>query len=147
VAQSAIRSAALFATADSAHYELTKGLFCWFFDLHTHNGGLKGLDQEDVQKFVKLEGSATADDIVCDWLGSRPNAMTGARDGRNNLDLWRNAVPPDRLSLNVLSYLRAPVARYAPRAHVLNRKGAIALGVGWVHREKHDLRSLTGFKG
>jgi hypothetical protein len=144
VAELAWRDAQKFAADDPFYAEVTKGLFCWFFDLWTQNGGLKGLRYADVAAFVTRNGEAGSDDVICSWLASRPKSMTGYRDSNQNAGLWRNAVPPGRLSLFVLSYLRSQLSRTEYRADVMNRKATIAVGKGWVHRELHDLSRLVG---
>ena len=68
--------------------------------------------------------------------------MAGYRDSHANAGLWRDSVPPDRLSLFVLSYLRSQLSRPAYKADVMNRKATIAVQRGWVHRENHDLSTL-----
>jgi hypothetical protein len=120
----------------------TKATFCWFFDVFTQNGGLKGLSYADVENFIEATGADRADDVICDWLAGRPSTDDAAPDARRNAALWRNQVPEKALPLLVLSYLRARRARPAYQADTLNRKATIAVGHGWVHRERHDLDGL-----
>lgn len=142
VASSAYVAAEAFAAADPSLASVTKAVFCWFFDVYTQNGGLKGLTYEDAAAFVERAGADRADDIVCDWLASRSSAFAGFRDARRNAELWRGRIDSSHLSLFALSYLRAQKARLEYRADVLNRKATIALGHGWVHGEKHDLAAI-----
>jgi len=129
-------------TSTPAAGSADKALFCWFFDLHTQNGGLKGLTYEDVQNFIIANGVDRADDVVCDWLATRAAGEAGYRDALKNAEMWRNAVNGQGLPLFVLSYLRAMRARQEFRGDTLNRKATIALGQGWVHLELHDLRPV-----
>ena len=142
VASGAFSAAAKYAAADPAYDSVTKGLFCWFFDVFTQNGGLKGLGYREVKDFVAANGVERADDVICDWLATRTNASAGYRDSRENATMWRDKVPREKLSLLVLSYLRSQLARLEYRGDVLNRKASIAIGRGWVHRELHDLSPL-----
>jgi hypothetical protein len=116
--------------------------FSWFFDLFTQNGGLKDVSPQSVNDFVTAAGADRADDLVCDWLEGRPPTLAGFKDSRRNGPLWRNNVPAAKMSLFVASYLRSQKANPEWRADVLNRKGTIALGVGWVHLEQHDLNPV-----
>lgn len=113
--------------------------FCWFFDVMTQNGGLKGLTPSDVQKFIEHIGTDKADDVVCNWLESRTLANNGFKDSHKNAELWRNHVSDSDIILFVASYLRSQKSNPEWRSDVLNRKGTIALGFGWVHEEKHEL--------
>jgi len=138
-AGTAIESARRWAAALSAGEQPSKAVFCWFFDLHTQNGGLKGLTYDDVQGFIASTGFDRADDVVCDWLAARTASDAGYKDSRKNASLWRNSVSEKNLPLFVLSYLRAMLSRTEYRGDVLNREATIALGNGWVHAERHHL--------
>ncbi len=144
VAQAAFVAAKAYCRLDPAYADVTKHLFCWFFDLFTQNGGLMGLSYVDVENFVAGHGKARADDVICDWLAARGSKEAGYRDSVANAALWRDKVPADNLSLFVLSFLRAQKARIDYRGDVLNRKATIAIGKGWVHRDQHDLTRLLG---
>jgi hypothetical protein len=114
----------------------TKRDFCWFFDLVTQNGGLKGLTINDVKAFVTSHGTATkAIAEICDWLAAMPASHAGFKDCWRNGALWRGAVDATARDLFILSYLRARKARPEYAGVVLNRKGAIALAQGWVNAE------------
>jgi len=141
-AQDAFDAAEVYVAADPTYDAVTKALFCWFFDVFTQNGGLKGLTYADVETFINQTGSAAVDDLVCDWLKSRGEDQAGSADAHKNDVAWRDHVPADRLNLFVLSYLRALKAKYKYQADTLNRKGTIVLGIGWVHTEKRDLRAI-----
>ena len=122
----------------------TKREFCWFYDVFTQNGGLKTVTPKKVQDFIDNHGANSADDLICDWLAGRTDDNRGARDSRKNARLWRNAVPPPRLFLFVASFLRTAEANPLWHSDVMNRKGTIALGGGWVHAEQHDVTPITG---
>lgn len=142
VAARAFAAAKAYAAHDPATGGVGKPLFCWFFDVHTQNGGLSGLGYADVKQFIDANGASRADDTICDWLSDRNQADAGYRDSHRNAALWRDNVDPSQLSLFVLSFLRSQKSRTQYRADVLNRKGTIALGTGWVHLELHDLTPL-----
>ena len=113
--------------------------FCWFFDLVTQNGSLKGLTRADVENFKALSGPGGADDLVCDFLENRPILGGHDRDAQRNAKLWRNTLSGARLDLLVLSHLRAGLSRPQFRHVVLNRKGTLAAGKGWVNGELYRL--------
>jgi hypothetical protein len=116
--------------------------FCWFFDLLTQNGGLKDVSPAMVADFIAASGHQQADDVVCDWLESRPPTDHGVRDAWKNAALWRNQVPTGNLTLFVASYLRAQRAKPEWRTDTLNRKATIAVGHGWVHTSQHFLTDI-----
>lgn len=138
VAAIAYRGAARWA-ADHGAEEPTKKEFCWFFDLITQNGGLKGLTLADVRQFIEHYGVVRTDDVVCDWLMARPSSQAGYRDSRKNGALWRDTIDnDDDLDLFVLSYLRSLKSNAPWQGVVLNRKAAVALKGGWVNGELMD---------
>lgn len=116
-------------------------VFCWFFDLVTQNGGLKGLERADVEAFITAHGSERVDDTVCDWLAQRSPSGGHNRDAIRNADLWRNQASGAVLELLVLSYLRSQLAKVEWRHVVLNRKGTLAMGQGWVNSERYELQA------
>jgi hypothetical protein len=122
----------------------TKREFCWFYDVFTQNGGLKSVTPKKVQDFMDNHGSDSADDLVCSWLAGRTDDGRGAKDSRKNAELWRDAIPPARLFLFVASFLRTAEANPLWKSDVMNRKGTIAVGEGWVHKGDHDLKPITG---
>ncbi len=119
-----------------------KRQFCWFFDVLTQNGGMKGIAFEDVAGFVRRLGADHTDDVICDWLAARGQDDAGFRDSRRNATQWRDKVADERLPLFVASYLRAMKSRTQYRGDVLNRKATLAIGTGWVHGEQHTLDAL-----
>lgn len=103
--------------------------FCWFFDLVVQNGGLKGISIGDVQDIIARVENPMA--TICFWLDSLSHP-----DARRNATLWRQAEPSP---LCILSFLRAQKARPEYAAAVMNRKGTIALGQGWVNGSLREL--------
>ena len=143
VARSAIAQARDYAAEDPTFGgQVSKRLFCWFFDLLTQNGGLKTVSYQNVEDYIKQFSVLFAADTVCNWLSARTADEAGFRDSHKNADGWRGKVKQDQLSLFILSYLRALVARTQFRADTLNRKGTIALGFGHVHMGMHNLTEI-----
>lgn len=142
VAAQAWSAAADYASEDPQYGEVSKPLFCWFFDVFTQNGGLKGIGYADVSAFIEKNAGNGAVRVICDWLSSRPKGMAGYRDSNANGIFWRSSVPQSATSLLVLSYLRSQLSRPEYRADVMNRKGTVAVQQGRVHGEMHDLREL-----
>lgn len=135
VARSADRLATNWAASRGTAPQ-TKRDFCWFFDLVTQNGGLRGITLTQVQSFIANAGNAEkAVGAICDHLAATPTAHAGFKDCWRNATLWRGAVPAAWRDLFILSYLRAQKARPEYAGVVLNRKGAIAVGQGWVNGE------------
>lgn len=111
----------------------SKRLFCWFFDIITQNGGLKGLTFKEVADFIKLNQPDKADDVICDFLAAKTGTGGHEKDARENAKLWRNNAPGEKLEILVMSYLRSNLALAKWRHVVLNRKGTIAIGSGRVN--------------
>ena len=57
-------------------------------------------------------------------------------DAKKNAALWRNSADGEKLEILVMSYLRSLTAAQQWRHVVLNRKGSIAMGAGWVNGTK-----------
>lgn len=128
--------------ADGGKAKLDKRLFCWFFDLRTQNGGLKGITPAMVQNFISQYHADKADDTVCDFLKAVKGNSGHALDAHKNGDLWRGTDDPSKLELLCLSYLRSSLSKAEWRHVVLNRKGTIAIGKGWVNSGKKDFSAL-----
>jgi hypothetical protein len=111
----------------------SKRSFCWFFDIVTQNGNLKGLTFQDVANFLEQNKPDKSDDFVCDFLASRTGSSGHVKDAHENARLWRNKAEGVKLELLVLSYLRAQLAKSEFSHVVLNRKGTIAMGAGHVN--------------
>lgn len=124
--------------------EVSKRDFCWFYDVYTQNGGLKSITVKNVNDFIANQGPESAEHLICAWLAARQDDNRGAIDSRKNASLWRDAVDRNTVFLFVASYLRTQLANRLWQSDVMNRKGTIALGTGWVHGEKHDLTPITG---
>jgi len=118
--------------------EPTKRSFCWFFDIVTQNGDLKGLSFDEVADFLEQNKPDKSDDFVCDFLATRTGSSGHVKDAHENAKLWRNNADSAKLELLVMSYLRAQLAKAAFSHVVLNRKGTIAMGIGQVNGGKRD---------
>ncbi|WP_374380950.1 hypothetical protein [Dongia sp.] len=111
--------------------------FCWFFDLVTQNGGLKGVGLKEVNAFTAAAGNAEkAIGRICDHMATIPAAHAGFKDCWRNATLWRGTVPKEWRDLFILSFLRAQKSKPEFAGLVMNRKGAIAAGQGWVNGEQ-----------
>lgn len=119
----------------------TKQELAWFFDVVTQNGSMKDLNFADVAAFKAAAAPGKAGDLVCDWLGNTTTKYAGMVDCHKNATLWRTGVSGLALDLLVLSYLRSQKSILQWRGDVLNRKGTLAVGRGWVHRTKFDVSS------
>lgn len=126
------------AKAWNKNVEPSKRLFCWFFDLVTQNGGLDGLSRKEVTDFIAATGPQRTDDLICDFLKSQRGNSGHVRDARKNADAWRNKADGDKLEILAMSYLRSKTASSTWRHVVLNRKGTIAMGDGWVNSGAWD---------
>jgi hypothetical protein len=111
----------------------TKRLFCWFFDLLTQNGGLEEVTPATVKAFIAGHTPDKVDDFICDFLASRTGTGGHVKDANKNGALWRDAANAERLEILCMSFLRAQSALPKWRHVVLNRKGAIGMGKGWVN--------------
>lgn len=116
----------------------SKRLFCWFFDLITQNGGLEGLSYADVSNFIAVNKPGRADDVICDFLASITGSSGHVKDANRNAAPWRNNVPGEELELLCMSYLRSKTAKPEWRHVVINRKGTIAAGAGWVNSSQFN---------
>jgi Putative peptidoglycan binding domain len=115
--------------------------FCWFFDLVTQNGGLEGLTLPEVRAFIANAG-AGADDFICDFLAAKTGPSGHVQDAHKNAALWRNTGDSVMIELLVASYLRSKTANPQWRHVVVNRKGTIAMGKGWVNSSLFDFSGL-----
>lgn len=115
--------------------------FCWFFDLISQSGSLKGLWYADVEAFLAGHG-AGAVDFICDWLAAPPPEEIHQKDGKKNAALWRGNVAPDQLPLFALSYLRAQKSDSPYHVLTMNRRGTISATRGWVNGDEEDLERL-----
>lgn len=109
----------------------------FFFDLVTQNGGPGGIGQPQVAAFRAQAQPGRADDLICDYLATAPK-IAGWRDARENAKAWRDPADQAGLDLLIFAYLRSALSKTAWRLDVLNRKGAIAMRKGWVHRGPVD---------
>jgi hypothetical protein len=116
----------------------SKRSFCWFFDVVTQNGSLEGVSFEDVAQFLEQNKPDKADDFICNFLAARTGNSGHVKDAHKNADLWRNKADSEEIELLAMSYLRSETANPKWRHVVLNRKGTIAMGGGWVNGSKRD---------
>jgi hypothetical protein len=113
--------------------EPTKRLFLWFFDIVTQNGGMKGITAQEVAGFIQVNRPDRVDDLVCDFLAGRKGTSGHVRDAKANATLWRDPAAGETLELLCMSYLRAGKSNPKWQHVVLNRKGSIAMGRGFVN--------------
>lgn len=139
-ARTAFAFAQDWATADATFGTVSKALFCWFFDLTTQNGSLKGIGIAQLAAFRASVPDPRG--FVCDRLAEQPLAVTGAKDAHRNAELWRTPGAAGGEHLLLLSYLRSLKSTPRFQIDVLNRKGTVAQGIGWVHGTRHDLTAL-----
>ncbi|MBP6435125.1 MAG: peptidoglycan-binding protein, partial [Sphingorhabdus sp.] len=116
----------------------SKHEFLWFFDLTTQNGGLKGLTINDVKTFVSQNGATGSVNVICDFLKGQSGTSGHVADAKKNADLWRGAATGLKRELLILAYLRSGKSVPTWRHVVLNRKGSIAMGGGWVNSQQFD---------
>ena len=115
-----------------------KRQFCWFFDLETQNGSLKGVTMKHVQDFISGNRPGRTDDLICDFLEQMKGASGHVRDAKKNAAHWRDKATGEKLELLTLTYLRSAKSLPEWRHVVINRKGSIAMGGGWVNATQYD---------
>lgn len=116
---------------------VSKRLYCWVFDLATQSGSLEGQTPNKVDAFISENTPDRVDDLICDYIAAQKG--TGHKeDAGTNAALWRNNAPAEKLELRCLTYLRSQTSVLKWRHVVINRKGTIAMGVGWVNSTKKD---------
>ena len=138
VAERALRLANQWAQGDGRP-GASKREFVWFFDLVTQNGSLAGVDRQQVENFIALNRPDRADDAVCGFLAGISGSSGHVGDAHKNAALWRNRGDDRQVDLLVLSFLRSALSNPKFRHVVLNRKGTIAEGEGFVNGKRHDL--------
>ena len=136
----AFRQASIWAASGNRDAP-SKREFCWFFDLVTQNGGLEGLTLAEVRTFIANAGSG-ADDFICDFLATKTGPSGHVQDAHKNAALWRNTGDGRMIELLVASYLRSKTANPQWRHVVVNRKGTLAMGKGWVNSSLFDFGDL-----
>lgn len=114
----------------------------WFFDIVTQNKSMKGLSFGDVSAFKAAAGEGKADDLVCDRLAATTKKYAGYEDCHKNAKLWRNKVNGGAFDLLILGCLRSQKSVLRWRGDVLNRKGALAVKKGWVHKQEFDFSGV-----
>jgi hypothetical protein len=116
--------------------------FAFFFDTVVQQGSLKGLKHADVAAYLAKHGAGKADDTICDWLEGQGGASGHARDARRNAAMWRDTTSATTLELLVLAFLRSGLGNPVWRTVVMNRKGTLAMGSGWVNGSQVNLAAL-----
>ncbi len=116
-------------------------LYCWFFDIITQNGSLGPVTYGDVHGFITQNTPAKACDAVCDYLAATTGNDGFIKDAHKNAALWRGTPNGEKLELLVASYLRSKTAVLKYRPLVVNRKGGVAVGKGWINGQLYDFGS------
>lgn len=119
----------------------TKRLYCWFFDLATQNGSLEGQTPKKVADFITSNQPDRVDDLVCDYLAGLKGTSGHVKDAHKNAALWRGSAG-EKLELLCLTYLRSATSNPTWRHVVINRKGTIAVGKGWVNSTSRDFSNF-----
>jgi len=151
----AIQLKTIRATADRAHRMATTEWctpratgqptlkeFCWFFDIVTQNGDLKGVRFSDVRTFTEGHPGGGAVEFICDWLKNVEAPPKIADDCAKNASAWPAILAAEDRDLFVLSHLRTLRSKEAFWGVVMNRKGTLTVGRGRVNQEDFDLRSI-----
>lgn len=121
--------------------------FCWFFDIYTQNGGMKGIRLEDVKEFIAKHSAEKAAAVVCEEISKfpvHPGYQKHRADALKNIALWEKEMRAEYLHLFVLSYLRTLKSIPEYWYVVVNRKGTIALTRGYVNGSHEDFAKLRG---
>jgi hypothetical protein len=116
--------------------------FCWFFDLVTQSGDMKGIWLDDVKNFINENDRDKSSAVICDWMSNRPSTVQHRGDGKKNATLWRNSVENEDLELFILTYLRSLKSKVIYQLVTMNRRGTITNTRGWVNGELNDLVKL-----
>ena len=109
--------------------------FCWFFDIVTHNGSMKEVPRANPDR-------AEAERVI----GALMERSIGGKDTAKNRTLWRemlSSVNDEQVSLLIMSHQRALLSRTEYYSDVVNRKGSIAMGKGWVHAGLQEYPQLN----
>ncbi len=94
--------------------------FCWFFDLITQNGGLKGVTKPRPDTIKKV------------------NAILFA--SQKNQEIWtKRTLNDEQVTLLIASHERAKLSRAEYQRDVMDRKGTIAVGKGVVHGDLYEI--------
>lgn len=98
--------------------------FMWCFDIVTQNGSMKGIQLQAPDRALAKRELAARD------------AKGGVADFHKNKVIWAemlSTVSDEQVALFRTTLRRALVANPDFTADVINRKGSIAMGRGWVH--------------
>jgi Bacterial SH3 domain len=151
--KAALENEGKFAFENAAAWGLSDSLnaFCFFFDVATQGGSLKGLGPENVQAFYKEHGgSAGACQVACAASESAEAFHSNAADAHRNGKLWGTLLEAsDEVSrhLFTLGWLRSQLARARFIFTSMNRRGTLALHQGFVNDSAWDFRDEFGSTG
>ena len=127
------------AADNTAAWGLSDSLraFCFFFDIATQGGGLKGLGPENVHDYFQQHGgSAGACLAACAACENAETSLANSADAHRNAKLWRTLVDAaDEVSrqLFTLGWLRSLLARPRFVFTSINRRGTLAFAQGFVN--------------
>lgn len=126
--------------------------YALFFDLSTQNGygylnQLMELVNRVTQNGPSLQWSHNR--AATSWMQIQWDDVSSAhrRDGRRNAIRWRGAydggqIPNSDNALLLLATFRGMLSHRQYSTDVMNRKGTMILGFGWVHGHYYDNREL-----
>jgi hypothetical protein len=151
--KAALENEGKFAAENTAAWGLSDSLnaFCFFFDVATQGGSLKGLGPEDVQAFYQEHGgAASACQVACAASESAEAFHSNAADAHRNGKLWGTLLDAsDEVSrhLFTLGWLRSQLARARFIFTSMNRRGTLAFHQGFVNGSAWDFREEFGAAG
>src|SRR5208282_1909204 len=120
--------------------------FCFFFDVVVNNGSLRSLDFSSVSGcYTAHGGEGPTHDVIINWLMNVPDNELQSKDSHQNADLWAGLLattPEPMLHLFVLAWLRSCAATAQYQGLVMNRKGMLAMGTGWVDGSQLNFAQL-----
>lgn len=106
---------------------------CFFFDNAIQSGSIGHVPSE-------LKGNELA--AAIEFLRNAKEDQSGFDDARKNALIWSQMSPTGEQSrLFAAAYLRAKRSSYRWQYSVLNRRGTIVFGCGWVNRSLRDFQS------
>jgi hypothetical protein len=112
--------------------------FALFFDIAAQNGSMKGVNRATVNSYIGNDLGGALKKAL-DWVAAAPNIAAGYKDSQKNADLWGDILKTAAVfvrRLFILAFLRAQKATERFQWDVINRKGALAFGEGWIHGDK-----------
>ncbi|MCX6850749.1 MAG: hypothetical protein NTY98_17690 [Verrucomicrobia bacterium] len=112
--------------------------FALFFDVAAQNGSLKDVTAAVVDAYIGGDPSKAVAKTL-QWVDSVPKKTSGYDDAKKNVLIWRGVLAAAGLPvvrLFVFAVLRAQKAVAEWQWDVVNRKGTLAVGEGWIHGRK-----------